>query len=156
MSGLSGFLTLEANGTQIVVASRGRSDPTHLEFTEFRMGMSSGREGSSGEATARRVVHPAWCKMWVSGAFPLLMQAQIQNYVCKGTYQFVGPAPRGRGKVPTWSIDFDNGRINRIELVSDSDPTTPDYIELEIVADRWDFNHDTAGTMAAHTWRAGG
>jgi len=155
--GVIGYLTLEVNSTQFVYEGESVDDPAPskvtfdgngatLEFTEFRMGMSSGREGSSGEATDRRVVLSAGCKIWASGAFPLL-KAQIQNHVCKGTYQFYSPSATGkevyspsatgRELIKTWSITFDNGRINRIELVSD--PTTPAYIELEIVTDQWEL-----------------
>lgn len=145
---LRGFLTLTANGEAIRAtpggsAAVGRRD--QMEFTEFRMGMSSGREGSSGEATARRTVGPVWCRLTVSGAFPRLMQAQIQNAVCEGRFQFVDE--RGRD---TWSIEFQNGRINRLELVtSRASRPEPDYIELEIVADQWNFNHPSGDTSSS-------
>jgi len=150
-----GRLTLDADGVGIVYEGESVDDPappnvtfdgdgSTFEFTDFRPVAKAVDDDGATE-----IVLPASCKIWVSGALPLLEEIRATNRVCTGTYQCYSsvpgdsPARGGEELVKTWSVSFDNGRINRVELVSDSDPNTFDYIELEIVADHWEFNQDT-------------
>jgi len=128
-----GHLTLIANGKAI-------EDFTGagLAFTDFYFSAVHARVTSAEARSA--LLGPAACLLTSVGVFAPLLEAQVQNHVCKGSYTFEVTEE----KVKTFSIDFVNGRINRIELKSYPEPEKPDNIELELVADQWEFRHPEA------------
>ena len=106
------FVEVESSGKQNNIGSSGMdgvtdsTDQTPLTYspdTDFAYGTlrwsPNGASDLQMGAGPGQVVGPHVRGWDDSGAFPLLMQAQIQNHVCKGTYQFYAPAAAGEEMV---------------------------------------------------------